>query len=405
MSVINQMLKDLEQRQQPESAGDNQPSQGLYQEQKANKTSRVLILLLVLILFALGFIGWQMFSQKQIVNSIQVETATAEQLTTKATPREAEGIPAPGVNSSEQIEPGPIAELKKQEAEPKETELKAEAEPEQTNLAEPRQAKQGSAKTNQANANEAELAATIAENSQAQNPLVSSGLAQYQAVELVGSVEAERPSSTQADEPEPRFVIEKSNTQMTLAQRVTKLLTEAKSSFDKGYITEAIEKLEQVIRFEDGHIEARNLLAGAWYGRGELNSAIKVLNDGLQRYPSIEEWRLTAAKIFFKENNTAGALSYLDIELNNASKEFYTMKGSLARQLRQFAKAELAYIKLTQIEPHIGNWWLGLAIAQDSLGKQREAIASYKSVLARGGVSQDSAKFARQRIAQIEGQS
>lgn len=159
-----------------------------------------------------------------------------------------------------------------------------------------------------------------------------------------------------------------------------------------------IEAFNEVLAVADNHVKARNLLAVAWYGRGELQQAVGILNNGLNRYPNIEAWRVTAAKIFFKENELQGAFTYLEADLASASEEFYSMKANLARQLRRFDKAEVAYANLTQIQPDKGNWWLGHAISLDSQNKSEQAIQSYQAAVERSGISPASAKFATERI-------
>ena len=144
------------------------------------------------------------------------------------------------------------------------------------------------------------------------------------------------------------------------------------------------------------------MLAVAWYGRGELQQAVNILNNGLNRYPNIEMWRLTAAKIFFKENELPGAFSYLEADLPGASEEYYSMKGTLARQLKRFDKAESAYANLIQLEPKKGSWWLGHAIALDSQNKATQAVNSYKQAIAQGGISPTSLQFAQQRIESLQ---
>ena len=59
-------------------------------------------------------------------------------------------------------------------------------------------------------------------------------------------------------------------------------------------------------------------------------------------------------------------------------------KGTLARQLKRFDKAELAYANLTRIEPEKANWWLGYAIALDSQKKSAMAKQSYQQAISKG---------------------
>ena len=416
MSVINQMLKDLEDRQQPESSEPVSSGQAVYVQRPAKKNNWLLITLLFLIFIVLTVISWQMFTsrgQTQDVltdpvnkiqsNSEQVQTTatgevTGRQVSSDANDEESRQVVTSSVASErfetrQTSEPEPVANEKTVAAAKVNSAINEETPP-----SNPISETVNPEAINPKPINPETPGVTqVIENEDPEPEPLQAKTSQDQQITRQNNEQNETPANAGS------FVIEKSTVRLTLEQRVEQLLDEARLSFDKGYITEAVDKLQQLLRISDEHEEARNLLAGAWYGRGEVNRAVNVLNDGLKRYPRVEVWRLTAAKIFFKENNPAGAFSYLDIGLNGASKEFYSMKGSLARQLKQFAKAELAYTKLIEIEPAAGTWWLGLAIAQDSQGKQLDALRSYQQVLNTGGVSSDSFEFVQQRITQLQG--
>jgi len=412
MSVINQMLKDLEDRQQPEDLEPNALGQPAYVQAAPKKNNWLLISLLFLIFIALIVISWQMFSARQAASEITQGQKPALNNSPQTNVVEENKEPVDAV----ELKAGP--NIKAVTAEVENTAPMVSADENRVIAAE----KDAKSVNSPATETQVKIEEAVGRsdtltvktvNAQADNAETDSGSGVYEEPETAETASLAPPQTFELTNTQPSiaptqatqgsFVIEKSTVRLTPEQRVEQLLEEAKLSFDKGYITEAVDKLQQLLRVSDGHEEARNLLAGAWYGRGELNQAVNVLNDGLQRYPRVELWRLTAAKIFFKENNPAGAFSYLDIGLDGASKEFYSMKGSLARQLKQFNKAEMAYNKLTRIEPSAGTWWLGLAISQDSQGKQVEALQSYKRVLETGGVSSDSLIFTQQRIEQLKG--
>ena len=383
MSVINKMLKDLDDRQEPEApqAGVASGNQQAVPNNKGSKSNTGIIIVLCVIAVLLGFISWQILNAKGMGEqslSNQTDSALVASQSNSEKNTTSESLPIPELDE----DPDPNEELEAELAQ-------------QAPAIEPEQLDVDLVATTRVQPPREKADKLVAESapSPVASPLIKPATADM--------VESNQELTTSA-KPEPTFVIEKTSNKLTPEQRVEKLLNKARSSYEKGYITEAIEDLTKLLSISDSNIEARTLLAGAWYGRGEGNRAIAIINDGLQRYPLIEEWRTTAAKIFFKENNLAGAFSYLNVELTNASKEFYTLKGNLARQLKQYPAAESAYQKLSEIEPFVGNWWLGLAIVQDSQSKQ-QALQNYKKVIEIGGVSAQSMTFAQQRIDVLKG--
>ena len=393
MSVINKMLKDLDQRQEGQDTSPIEnhaatPNAGTQlSSNKASSTAITLVLIIIAVLLA--FIGYQMLLNNKGRVADSTNQVAPALMTTASEPTQINNELAEPAQS---VDPDPAAELEQPPA--PETELVAETTPDL-----PVQNEEPEEVTTELVVEEEDQTAPQLEVEPQESS--TSQTEQFVSTATPSSQEPVRVTEKAAEE--PTFVIEKTSTKLTPEERVERLLNKAKSAYEKGYITEAIEDLTKVLSISDGHIEARTLLAGAWYGRGEGNRAIAILNDGLQRYPLIEEWRTTAAKIFFKENRLEGAFSYLNVELTGASKEFYTLKGNLARQLKQFSAAELAYSKLTELEPFVGNWWLGLAIAQDSQAKSQQALASYIKVVETGGVSAQSLSFAQQRIEKLKG--
>lgn len=412
MSVINKMLKDLDERAPETDMGNPQTASSLYVEQPSKSVNKILLLLLSIIAVALIFIAGKMyFSSTEPSVPELTKQGSSKSISEEAKPTLK--------NSTDEVQKASVEVLKDEKVDTVDESSNFNAEVKQTVTA---QRKPDSEVVSQNNST------AVASKNDAERRVTESNQAEPNQTEpvnkndeVVVSVQPEQVAEVTASEPlnrelqvavsqpqveqtaQPKFIIEKSTSRLTPEQRIEKLVAEAQTAFDKGYITEGVDKLNQVLSIADGHVEARNMLAAAWYGRGELNKAVGILNDGLQRYPQIEQWRLTAAKIFFKENNPVGAFSYLEAELTNGSREFYSMKGSLASQLKRHDKAESAYTQLTQIEPNAGNWWLGLAVAQDSQGKQADAKNSYQNVLSRGGVSQSSLNFVRQRLTELEG--
>ena len=376
MSVINKMLKDLEHREQ-EQSGNFDSDSAVYQPKVKSKVPQILTLMLVIILVLAGTVSWLVFDTDQ--SKLDMSSELAQQETT-----ESAEAPMPVVSEStpKVMNRSPSATANDEV----EIEKPATTEP-MLDVGE----------TNSAKADEIPR---VIESDLVPMPVATE--TEENTSETAPAERSPEPSSepvtAPVSKPPPQFKIEKSSSRLSREERLAKLMKKAQASYDKGYISDAISQLNEVLALADNHVKARNLLAVAWYGRGELQQAVGILNNGLNRYPNIEAWRVTAAKIFFKENELQGAFTYLDADLASASEEFYSMKANLARQLRRFDKAEQAYANLTKLQPEKGNWWLGHAIALDSQSKSEQAIQSYQTAVAKAGISPASAKFAKERM-------
>lgn len=371
MSVINKMLKDLEQRND-DSALDEISS--VYQPPAKNSIKYIVVALSVVVLGLIVTVSWLLLnnnSKSLMIANLGQQTATTKQ---KARKPELQTITIKSLKTAVEKSEDKERQLEQALNEYKPTEVVQKTKSMVPVVVKPKKTQKVSSKAQP----------QIKPKPQAKPKNQS------------------KPKIEPKAKQNPGFSIVKSSEQYSPKERLEQLMKKAQSSFDKGYITEAIEKLNKVLSISDGHIEARNLLAVAWYGRGELQQAVSIINDGLSKYPNVEVWRMTAAKIYFKENNMKGAFSYLDIDLSNGSLDFYSMKASVARKLENYSSAESAYLRLTKIQPDIGNWWLGHAISLDSQGKFDEAILSYQTVLTKGGISAASTAFVQSRIKELE---
>ena len=386
MSVINKMLKDLEDRDQDQGA-DFDPSGAVYQAKEKSKMPLLLAAMFVVIIGLVAVVAWLMMGKG--TSSIKpVDVAVRQQVTDKPSDK----VPAPVPANNEQANATTLSNNTPASIQaPAPTSVSAPT----PQVVQSKAQQPNETQTQQTNVRQPEIKDVEEEDM----------LSEFDDDEFFDDEFEERnaPRAQQNAQPEqPALKIEKSASNLTREQRIEKLMTKAQDSFDKGYISDAITQLEEVIASADNHVEARNLLAVAWYGRGELQQAINILNDGLNRYPNTEMWRLTAAKIFFKENEQQGAFTYLEADLAEASAEYYSMQGTLARQLKRFDKAESAYANLTRIEPEKGSWWLGYAIALDSQNKAELAKQSYQQAISKAGISPNSIRFAQQRIDKLQ---
>lgn len=159
--------------------------------------------------------------------------------------------------------------------------------------------------------------------------------------------------------------------------------------------------LEEAIILLPTHIEARKQLAALWYGRQANQQALNVLAQGIVLLPDNEEFRIMQARVYAvtgKFNRAYQVLSVLDNSLNS---EYQQALANMASQSQQFKAAIKAYQKLLALYPEQGKWWLGLAIALDSDSQYQQANLAYRKALKSGHISESSVAFVKQRIVEL----
>jgi MSHA biogenesis protein MshN len=153
----------------------------------------------------------------------------------------------------------------------------------------------------------------------------------------------------------------------------------------RGRSTEAIGQLREVLARNPQHVLARRTLVALLAEAGAVDQAKTTLLDGAALDPV--DFALAAAQMQAAAGDTQGALRTLEqvpVALRSASHQALT--GGLAQRLGQHAAAVAAYRDaLRQPDPN-PVWWVGLAISLDALGQDQGAQAAYQQAAAQPGL-------------------
>jgi MSHA biogenesis protein MshN len=192
-----------------------------------------------------------------------------------------------------------------------------------------------------------------------------------------------------------------SRKQLTPKALAAKKVKRAEQALANNKITEAEHLFEDVLLILPEHKSARKQLAALWYGRESYQPALNLLSQGLQLSPDDSELRLMKARIYLNRNNSKNALKTLQVLPNVEKIEYQTLLATVAQKEGQYEIAVHAYQLLTKLEPMVGRWWLGLAVAYDSNSEFTQAINMYQIAINQMDLSDSAEQFSRQRISEL----
>lgn len=174
-------------------------------------------------------------------------------------------------------------------------------------------------------------------------------------------------------------------------------------AISKGQLDVARDAFAQVLANDPLDHEIRERLAGLFYGEGRLPEAQQVLTDGIRLAPAQANFRLMLARVALASGNKAQALQTLsELEpMVSRNLDYYATRAALAQELEQPAVAARSYQQLVVVQPGEARWWLGLAIAMDKQGRALAALDAYRKALTLP-LSPASRQFVQQRIGQLE---
>ena len=376
MSVINQMLKDLDRRQQ-EAEGA-----AVYVAPVRQQGWWMLVLTLLCTL-ALGILGWRTWifwqqSQRASLPAAQVEAP-------RTAPAVAPSAPLAVVATTQAVSSAaPVAKVPAAGAESTAARVAPSA-AEQAPADEAVLADEGNP--------EEELGdETIPSDEELQPDLYAELAAEQSAEEAPAPAAPRKPGILKIE------TVELSDAELaTLAER------KATTAMAKGRMQEAQDGYYEVLAHDPHNQGAREQLAGLLYGAGRLTEAAQVLEEGLRLDPAQADLRLLLARVAISGGDRQKALDWLtgyqpDIASNL---DYYATWAGLAQELGQPVQASEMYVRLLRQQPDQGRWWLGLGVAEDGQGHRQRALDAYRNAQLHGNLGEASTQWLEQRIGQL----
>ncbi|GHF82787.1 tetratricopeptide repeat protein [Thalassotalea marina] len=383
MSVINQMLKDLDGRQAEQSptgvrSGGVQP--------KSSNKNRLTLIFLALILLVLLVIAWQLMTQK-----VEANRATTNSESALVSKINQESNSTSGTTTEPKV-----SETVQNAVAPKTTKPKdirgAKTDLEQIEQNTP-VSSESTEQTNVANANNKTVDTTVVTPAQT----VTVPVKEDQQV-AVKSAPTEDKVISKVEPQQEESSLSISHKKLTPEELVAQKMRRVEVNINEGNTSRAEALLEEVLLVDASHNIARKQLAALWFGRQDYSAAHNLLTQGIALMPEYAEFRLMKARIYLKENNVSQAVNSLLPLSHTESVDYQSVLAAAAQQNKQHDIAADAFKKLTTLEPTKGKWWLGYGASLDSQGEFQQAKQSYRQALATSSLSDNAQQFIRQRL-------
>lgn len=204
-------------------------------------------------------------------------------------------------------------------------------------------------------------------------------------------------------EPEPvgEMAIQRSNTPpKVLAER---RFQQAMSDLQGGRTQQGAQRLQEALLMAPDYHEARQQLAVYYFSYGFLTDALAVLEQGLEEFPGETGLVLVQARILERAGEPAMALNALRNVANElpANADLLILRGALASELEDYQVASETYQVLTSWRPREGRWWLGLALAQQQLQLTEQALQAFRRALDDPSIGTATREFIHQRVEEL----
>ena len=180
-------------------------------------------------------------------------------------------------------------------------------------------------------------------------------------------------------------------------------IVQAEKALAAKQISKAETLLEDVLIIKPMDSQTRKKLAALWFGRQAYQDAVNLLSQGIALNGLDSSLREMQARIYLQQGQARAALNTLKPLASLKDEQYQIMLANTAQQAQQNKAGIAAYKVLITMQPEMGRWQLGLAVLYDKDSQFKLASKAYAAALARNDLSISSESFVKQRI-QVIGQ-
>ncbi|MDP2827012.1 MAG: tetratricopeptide repeat protein [Sulfuricellaceae bacterium] len=203
--------------------------------------------------------------------------------------------------------------------------------------------------------------------------------------------------------PKEDAVINKEVRQLSARQRAENLYQQAYAGLQQGRLGEAEENLKQALQQDAGHAAARQALSALLIETRRMEQAEKVLQDGLSLQPENAAFAMTLARIQVERANLSGALATLQRyppAVDNP--EFHAFLAALLQKSEQHKGAIEHYQVALRYNPTAGSWLIGLGISYQADQQNTKALEAFQRAKQSNTLSPELQAFVDQKLRQLQ---
>lgn len=193
----------------------------------------------------------------------------------------------------------------------------------------------------------------------------------------------------------------------TPSQKAARASREGFAALRRADWSTAARLLGELVVLEPANDDAREGLVVALANQGRLAEADGVLLDGLAVGVTPARFAKLRARLQASQGRLADALQSLAVAVPPVSEdpEYHALRGALAQQAGDYALALRTYRELVAFAPANGTWQAGLAMALDQAGNPAEALEAYRRAYAAGELEPALLDHVRERLDALTGMS
>jgi len=181
------------------------------------------------------------------------------------------------------------------------------------------------------------------------------------------------------------------------------LYREALRRFRAGDAAGGEQRLAAALAADPAHIQARQVLAARLARGRRLEEAARILGRGLRLTPGHAQLAKMHARVLAELGRPAEALATLGEASPAASDDpaYHALRAALLQRTGAHRAAVSAYEDVLAVRPAEGVWWMGLGISLEALGERERALEAYRRAGAGGKLRGEVRAFVERKLAEL----
>ncbi len=172
------------------------------------------------------------------------------------------------------------------------------------------------------------------------------------------------------------------------------------AAVNQGRVPEALDSLRTALRLDAFRVAARQLLVKLLLEVKNQDEAIQVLQEGIGGQPAQIGWAMSLARLQIDRGDPQGAWRTLEHSLPAAgnSPDYLGFAANVLQRLGRHDEAAVQYRKAAHLAPADGRWWLGLGWCLDAQGSTAESREAFLRAKQSGNLTPELLTLVEQKL-------
>lgn len=206
-----------------------------------------------------------------------------------------------------------------------------------------------------------------------------------------------------AEETASPVVISKEVRQPSAPQRAENAYRQAYAALQQGRMGEAEDHLRQSLQHDPRHAVARQTLVALYVESRQFGHAEQLLRQGLEMQPGHAGFSMKLARLQVERGDVAAALATLQHNPPaGESAEYHGFLAALLQRGEHHREAIEHYQRALRANPGSGQWLLGLGISYQADNQPARAADAFRRARASATLGAELQAFAEQRLKQLQ---